>query len=251
MPTPTVSVVIPVYGNEATLDELHARIHNAVAHAYIEFIYVDDAGPDDSRLVLRRLAERDDRVHVVQMDQNVGQHAAVFVGLSYTTGQRIVVLDADLQDPPEILPQLLRGLDEGYEAVFGGRAGQYESVPLLAASWIFKRLLALTAGVPTDAGLLIAMSRRMVEHLGELPSRNPHIVAMIGHSGYAVSSLPVRRQRRSSGASGYDLPKRLRLARQALTWRIRAAWVGRTGTRSRLPAHTVLAAHRPQPRHDE
>lgn len=236
----SVTVIVPVYGNQATLVELHARIGAALGRAPLEFLFVDDAGADDSRLVLRQLAEEDDRVRVVEMERNVGQHAAVLVGLSYATGQQVAVLDADLQDPPEVLPELLRRLDDGYDAVFGGRAGNYESLPLLVASRAFKRLLSVIAGVPADAGLFVAMSRKMAERLVEYPSSDPHVVAMIGHSGFALLSVPVVRMERPCGASAYRFASRLRLAFQGLTWRVRASRAARAGARSALPPHTVV-----------
>ena len=246
MPGAPVSVIVPVYGNQDTLEELHGRIATALAPTPIEFIYVDDAGPDDSRRVLARLAEKDPRVRVIQMAANVGQHAAVLVGLAHATGHQVAVLDADLQDPPEVLPELFRRLGDGYEAVFGGRTGSYESLPRLVASRGFKLLLTAVAGVPTDAGLFVAMSRDMVQRVVEYPPSQPHVVAMIGHSRLPMLSVPVVRLERPSGASEYSFTARLRLAFRGLTWRIRFARSARGPVHTALPPHTVIEPPRPQ-----
>jgi glycosyltransferase involved in cell wall biosynthesis len=188
----------------------------------LEIIFVEDACPSGSLVVLQRLALRDSRVAVISLAQNVGQHRAVLIGLGYARGKSIVLLDADLQDPPEAIPFLLRGLNGGAAAVFAGRRGAYESIPRLASSFVFKVLLHLLAGVPADAGMFVAFDRRVADRLLAYRPRWPFVVAMIGGTGLPLASIPIRRDRRPSGRSAYTPWDRFRVGIQTLAWA--AAW---------------------------
>src|SRR5947208_8027998 len=102
-----LSVVVPVYGNAATLDQLYRRVSSAAAGWDLQLILVDDASPDDSRRVISELAARDPAVEPLSLARNVGQHAAVLEGMRHAQGRWTVVMDADLQDPPEAIPVLI------------------------------------------------------------------------------------------------------------------------------------------------
>jgi hypothetical protein len=191
--------------------------------------------------VLRELAQGDESIIVVELGANRGQHAAVFAGLERAQGEWTVLLDADLQDPPEAIPRLLAAARPGADAVFAGRRGSYESSPRLLTGRLYRRLLRRIAGTPADAGIFVALSRRTVERLLEMralmPERPPQVVAMIGCAGVEVASVPVRRDQRLVGASSYTLTGRLRSAAQALAWA--TAWrlrrrSRRTGSRERV-----------------
>jgi polyisoprenyl-phosphate glycosyltransferase len=224
--TPEVSVVLPVYRNQATLEELHGRLVTTL-EAYgrpFEILFVNDACPDGSLDVLRALADRDPRVRVVALDLRAGQHAALRTGLAHSRGRVVVTMDADLQDPPEAIPALLAALDSGYGAVYAGRRGRYESRWRLATSWVFKHALSLVAGMPADAGAFIAMRRVVADRVVTLPGRAPFITAAVAFAGRPVSSIPVVRASRSDGQSSYTAGMRFRTAATALTqaigWRL-------------------------------
>jgi glycosyltransferase involved in cell wall biosynthesis len=214
----TVTVVAPVYRNEATLAELHRRVLAAVegAGARPDLVLVSDASPDGSPALVEALAARDPRVQAVLLARNVGQHRAVVEGLRRARGEVVVVLDADLQDPPEAIPALLDGLAAGWDAVFAGRRGRYESPGRLATSRAFKRLLALAAGVPADAGMFVAMKRAVADRVAALAEPRPFVVAMIGCTGARTTSIPVRRARADGRISGYTGWTRLRTGLSAL-----------------------------------
>ena len=224
---PLVTVVAPVYRNAPTLAALHQRVAAALetAGARGQLVFVSDASPDDSPAVLRALAAADPRVEPVLLDANVGQHRAVIEGLRRARGEAVVVLDADLQDPPEAIPALLAGLREGWDAVFAGRRGRYESAARLATSRAFKRLLHLTAGVPADAGMFVAMKRPLADRLAACEEPAPFLVAMIGCTGARTTSIPVERDRAEGRTSGYTPWMRLRTGLSALAqvarWRRR------------------------------
>lgn len=236
-----VSVVVPVYRNAATLRELHTRLLEAlVGLESYELIFVNDGCDGGSDAVLRELAEADGSTVVVDLKANQGQHAAVLAGLERSRGEWTVVLDADLQDPPEAIPSLIAAVSPGTDAVFAGRRGDYESWPRLVTGRTYRRLLHLVAGTPSDAGAYVALSRRMVARLLDLRSamsgRPPALVAMIGCAGLKTTSLPVERARRRIGSSAYTTARRARSGLQALTWAM--AW--KLHRRSRTASATPI-----------
>jgi glycosyltransferase involved in cell wall biosynthesis len=221
---PEVSVVVPVYRNRQTLRELHRRLAAALEGRSHQLVFVDDACPEGSRALLEELAAEDPLVDVVHLERNRGQHRAVLAGLEVADARRVVVLDADLQDPPEAIPALLRRLGkegEGPAAVFAGRRGRYESRFRLLTSKVFKWALHVVAGVPPDAGLFVAMDRRMVEALLSYREARPFLVGMMGLSGLPLDSIPVERRPRTAGQSAYRFRDRAATGTAALVWAAR------------------------------
>lgn len=219
MPEPLVTVVTPVYRNETTLAELHRRVATAVAAAgaELQLVLVSDASPDGSPAVIEALAAADPRVEPVLLARNGGQHRAVVEGLRRARGEAVVVLDADLQDPPEAIPALLAELRRGgWGAVYAGRRGRYESLGRLVTSQTFKRLLGLAAGIPSDAGMFVAMTRAVADRVAGFDEPRPFVVAMVGCAGAPTTSIPVRRARADDRISGYTGWTRLRTGLSAL-----------------------------------
>ena len=217
----SVSVVVPVYRNAATLAELHRRLAavlDGAAPGAWELVFVDDACPEGSLEPLRHVAGKDQRVGVVALARNVGQHRAILAGLARTSGTTVVVLDADLQDPPEAIPQLLARLGPEAAGVFAGRRGRYESTARLVTGRALKRALHHVSGrrLPPDAGLFLAMTRELADQVLADPEPDPHVLASIARSGLPLVSVAVRRDRRPSGRSAYSLPMRLQVATRAL-----------------------------------
>jgi glycosyltransferase involved in cell wall biosynthesis len=223
--TPLISVVIPVYKNAKTLHKLHDMLSHTFSDLAVqcEMIYVDDACPEESLVVLQELIRSDPRVAVIVLERNVGQQRALMTGLRFARGNQIITMDADLQDPPSAIPDMLEKLQGGCAAVFAGRRGRYQSLLRLSFSRIFKTLLHLIVGVPRDAGAFVAMNRAMVDKLLDFRVRKPFIVSLIGFTGLPVTSIPVSRSRRSYGESAYSNLDRLRTGldtlRLACTWK--------------------------------
>ena len=220
--TVDVSVVVPLYRTGAELPELHRRTVAALDGRTFELVLVDDACPEGSGRVAGQLG--DERVRVVELTRNVGQHAAALAGLARAQGAWSVVLDGDLQDPPEAIPVLLdAGRAAGVPVVFAGRRGRYQSRGRLLTSRLYKRALALAAGVPADAGIFMAMDRSVAERLVALGGRRrPSLVAMVGCLRVPMLSVPVERAPRTSGRSSYGPLGRLRLGLRAIAWAL--AW---------------------------
>jgi len=216
-----LSVIAPAYRNAGTLPELHRRVKSAAGGSGLQLILVDDASPDDSRRVISELAARDPDVEPIFLARNVGQHAAVLEGMRRARGSWTVVMDADLQDPPEAIPALLQAAaDDDVDVVFAGRRGRYESRLRLLTSRLFKRTLAVATGLPSDAGMFFVANRRSVEVLTKMKGATPFVVAMIGHSGLRTRSIPVQRDRAPAGSS-YTPVMRLRSAIRGLRWAMR------------------------------
>lgn len=214
----TVAVVVPVYGNEATLVELATRIEAALTGRAWRLRLVIDASPDGSAAVARRLTA-DPRIAVTELTANVGQHAALTRGLSdEPEGAAWVCLDADLQDPPEALPLLLARLGPA-SAVFAGRRGTYETRSRLLTGTLHRRLMTALTGLPPDAGAYVAMDARA--RAAVLSAGAPSLVAAIGAARLPVTSVPVVRAERPVGASAWTVMARLRQSARTLLWTAR------------------------------
>ncbi len=214
----TVSVVVPMYRTRETLHELHHRIIDAIpTHSPYEIIYVDDACDQGSGPAIDSLATGDPRITAVHHPRNLGQHHAIRTGLTATTGHAVIVLDADLQDPPEAIPTLLQRLQPGdVDAVFAGRRGTYEGRGRMISGHAFKWLLHQMAGTPADAGGYVAMTRPLVDQIIADPRSGPYLLASIARTRRPTTSVPVTRNRRAVGRSATGSTTRLRLATQAL-----------------------------------
>jgi nucleoside-diphosphate-sugar epimerase len=233
----SLSVVAPVFKNADFLGELARRVRSAVDCSY-ELILVDDASPDGASALISALARQDSAVRGVYLNSNVGQQQAVLAGLRQSCGDWVVVLDADLQDPPEAIPTLLAMGRLGYEAVFGGRRRKYQSLGRMLTSKVYKIAQCAICGVPLDAGMYLALSRKGVERvLGLAGSDGLSLVGMIGLSGLKSTSVAVARAKRATGRSAYSHSRRVALGMQYLAraakWRwskspIRSRYVHRT-----------------------
>jgi polyisoprenyl-phosphate glycosyltransferase len=215
-----ISVVTPVFRCTASLPELYSRLRSVLDTENLpyEIVFVDDASPDNSSSVLAELTCNDPSVATVALERNVGQQRAVLAGLAQAHGTWIVVMDADLQDPPEAIPTLLSKLQEGFGAVFAGRRGNYESRSRLLTSRAYKWLLHLLCGTPVDAGLYVAMNQTMVNRLLEFEAPCPSVVAMIGCTGLPLASIPIPRAERRDGRSAYTSWKRIKMGFLTIAW---------------------------------
>lgn len=229
---PEVTVVIPVYGNATTVEALAGRVHRALdasgwSH---EIVFVEDTSPDGSLEILRGMSARDSRVAVLALSRHLGQQRAVMVGLTHSRSAWTVILDADLQDPPEAIPLLLATARSGVAVVFAGRRGRYESPGRLLTAHLYRWVLHWLTGVPRDAGIFVALRREAVRGLLAQRTDRPSVVAMVGCLDLETVSVPVERARRPTGHSAYGPLDRLRAA-----WRAFACV--RDVRRNRSPGH--------------
>jgi glycosyltransferase involved in cell wall biosynthesis len=203
---PEVSVILPVYRNRAALDELHARLTSTLAGASLryELVFVNDACPEGSGAVIAALAARDARVREVSLPRNVGQQRAAWLGLSAARGAWAVVMDADLQDPPEAIPALLSAGVPGVDAVLAAWRGRYEGRGRLATSRVFKLLREKLTSYPRDAGMFLALRRPLVAEILRHDVPHPFLPSLVGLSGRHFATVSVERAARPGGGSAYS-----------------------------------------------
>lgn len=212
-PEPHLSVVIPVFRNADTISELYQRLDKVLTD--YEIIFVND-GCSNSKDPLNQLAKKSSKIKVLNNEKNQGQNIAILLGIRQAKGQNVVIMDADLQDHPEAIPKLISKLDEGYDAVFAGRRGIYQSFLRLATSKSYKFGIHLLSGVPVDAGIFLIMSKDTVRQV--LKFKQPYVIPAIGLSKLKITSIPVERSKRLEGSSAYSSWKRLKIGTKIVTW---------------------------------
>jgi glycosyltransferase involved in cell wall biosynthesis len=214
--TPTISVVIPAFNEESTLPTLYARLTAVLASlpAPYELIIVDDGSTDRTLELLRQLRTEDQRVRFIRLARNFGHQAALTAGLAHTRGQAVIIMDADLQDPPELIPELLARWNEGFEVVYAIRRNRKEPIPKRLAYALFYRLLNRVASlrIPLDAGDFCLMDRRVVDQINALPERNRFLRGLRGWVGYRQTGVEYERQARYAGRAKYGFWQLVRLA---------------------------------------
>lgn len=219
---PAVSVVVPLYRTGEAVAELVGRLREALAGEAgdVEILLVDDASPDDTLARARAVADAGPGVRVIALPANVGQHRAILAGMAEATGERVVVMDGDLQDPPEAVPALLAKAREGWEVVFAARRGEWQAAGRMRTSRLFKTLLGAMTGIPADCGTFFVAGRTAVGRALEVAYRRPWVVTMVG-AGERIATVPVVREVRPRGRSAYSGGMRLAAALSALAFTVR------------------------------
>jgi polyisoprenyl-phosphate glycosyltransferase len=218
-----LSVVIPCYNEEAVIHELHRRLslvcRTLVGDSY-ELILVNDGSFDQTWAMLNALAHDDCRIVAVDLSRNHGHQLALSAGLSLARGERILVIDADLQDPPELLPEMMRLMDEGADVVYGQRIQRDgETWFKKTTARVFYRLLLRVTDVPIppDTGDFRLMSRQVLNALIAMPEQQRFIRGMVTWIGFRQVPLKYHRDKRFAGETKYSLPKMLTFAIDAIT----------------------------------
>jgi dolichol-phosphate mannosyltransferase len=222
-PRRKLSVTIPCYNEEAGLSELYRRVtatcHEVIGDDY-EVILVNDGSRDGTWDAIKALAESDPHIVGIDLSRNFGHQAALTAALTLCTGDRIFILDADLQDPPELLAAMMAEMDKGADVVYGkrrSRAGETRRKKITAK--IFYRLLAqlIDFDIPTDAGDFRLMSRRVLVALLSMPEAHRFIRGMVSWIGFKQVPLEYDRQSRYAGETGYTFAKMINFALDAIT----------------------------------
>jgi dolichol-phosphate mannosyltransferase len=211
------SAVVPVYNEEANLPELHRRLTTAfstIGRSY-EVILVDDGSSDRSAELIANLCRQDSRLRAIHFSRNFGHQAAVAAGLQHASGKAVVVMDADLQDPPELVPQLLERWREGFEVVYAQRTQRtHEGVLKRLPAYLYYRALRglATVDVPPDTGDFCLMDRRVVDLLNQMPERNRFVRGLRAWVGFRQTAVQFVRPARYAGNVKYTFRKSLGLA---------------------------------------
>jgi dolichol-phosphate mannosyltransferase len=219
-----LSIVVPCFNEEACLTELHERLAGAARAAVgedFEIVLVNDGSRDGSWAIMRRLAESDRHVVAVNLSRNHGHQLALTAGLDLCRGDTILIIDADLQDPPELLSGMLAAMrEQEADVVYGVRTSRSgETAFKRATAHAFYRLLsrATEVDIPVDAGDFRLMSRRALDALLAMPEQARFIRGMVAWIGFKQVPFSYDRQERFAGATKYPLSKMVRFALDALT----------------------------------
>jgi dolichol-phosphate mannosyltransferase len=212
-----LSVVVPVFNEEDGIAELHRRLSSALEGIGmpVEYVLVNDGSRDRSAELLDAAAAADPSVVVVHLSRNFGHQAAVAAGLAQARGQVVAVIDADLQDPPELIPTLLEQWRDGFQIVYGQRIKRRgDPVTKRALAWMYYRVVRDLANVdlPTDAGDFCLMDRRVVDLINAMPERNRYIRGLRAWVGFRQTAVPFERAERFAGERKYSFGQSLRLA---------------------------------------
>jgi dolichol-phosphate mannosyltransferase len=215
-----LSVVAPVYNEVATVEEFYARVCTALHGLSFELVLVDDGSSDGSDRELQKLATNDPRVRVVQLSRNFGHQTALTAGLDHARGDVVVMLDADLQDPPELIPQMLDHWRAGCDVIYAVREQRdgESRFKLATARWfyaLFDRLAQVE--LQHNSGDFRMLDRRALDALLSMRERNRFLRGMTVWVGYRQAAVPYTRDPRYAGTTKYTIPKMLRFSLDAIS----------------------------------
>jgi glycosyltransferase involved in cell wall biosynthesis len=219
--SPSISVVVPLHNEQTVLPELLRRICSvldAIPGDGHEMVFVDDGSSDATLQILEAAAHIDSRISIIVLARNFGHQAALSAALDYVSGDVAVILDGDLQDPPESIPALVAKFQEGYDVVYAQRTRRKEGIPLKLAFFFFYRLMKTLSDthLPLDAGDFGLVSRRVVQLLQSMPEHHRYLRGMRSWIGLRQIGIPVERSERFAGQSKYGVLRYLKLASDAI-----------------------------------
>jgi polyisoprenyl-phosphate glycosyltransferase len=222
---PTISLVFPIFNEEAVIPTLLARLDTVVAELSdrfgpVEAIFVNDGSRDGSFALLTAEARTRPWMRLLSFSRNFGHQIAVTAGLDYSTGDAVIILDADLQDPPELLPQMLELWQEGWEVVYAVRTERDGETffKKFTASLFYRLLRRLTnVDIPADTGDFRLMDRKVVDALKRMGEHHRFLRGMAAWVGFKQTPLPYKRDARLAGETKYPFRKMFKLAMDAVT----------------------------------
>lgn len=213
-----LSVIIPCYNEEAVLEECHRRLASVLDGMGVSYecIYVDDGSQDHTWLQLRQMQQENaGKVVAVALSRNFGHQPAVSAGLTLARGKGVVIIDADLQDPPELIPDMVRLWHEGHDVVYGVRESREgeSSFKLLSARLFYRVINRLSdVAIPSDTGDFRLIDRRVVDVMLSMPERHRLLRGICSWVGFVQTPFPYKRSARFAGVTKYPFKKMLALA---------------------------------------
>ena len=218
-----VSVIVPMYYEEEVAEECYKRLKKVLeglSEKYLyEIIFINDGSKDKTLNILENIAQDNKNVKVISFSRNFGHQCAVTAGLKYITGDAIVIIDADLQDPPELIPEMLKLWEDGNEVIYGKRKSREgeSKFKLLTASMFYKTLNALSdVEIPKDTGDFRLVDRKVVEVINSLPEHNKFLRGLFSWVGFKQIPFEYERKERVAGKTKYPLSKMLKLAQDGI-----------------------------------
>jgi glycosyltransferase involved in cell wall biosynthesis len=231
-----ISIVVPCLNEEEVLRDTNRRLVAVLDHLpqNFEILYVDDGSTDGTPAILRELQALDERIRVVRFSRNFGHQMAITAGLEHASGDAVAIIDADLQDPPEVITDFVAKWMDGFDVVYGVRSErQGETAFKLWTAKVFYRLIGKLSDteIPLDTGDFRLMGRHVVDALLAMPERDRFVRGLVSWLGFSQAAVPYRRAARAAGATKFSLFKMLRFATDGivsfsvLPLRL-ATWVG-------------------------
>lgn len=222
MANPVFTIIAPIYNELENLPLLYARVRDVMEQtgATWELVLVDDGSKDGSTEVMRKLAAQDDRVRPVIFARNFGHQIAVTAGMDFSRGEAVMIIDADLQDPPEVMLELVKKWREGYQVVYAVRIERVgESAFKLKTASLFYRLINKLTDVkiPLDTGDFRLLDRKVVDVMNRMPEKHRFLRGMGAWVGFNQIGVEYKREARHAGVTKYPLKKMLKLAANAVT----------------------------------
>jgi dolichol-phosphate mannosyltransferase len=222
------TIIIPIYNEEENIPELYSRLSSVMEglcgrEGYppdsFEVLMVDDGSKDRSWQLILGLHEKDPRVKGMSFSRNFGHHIAITAGLDHAMGESVILMDGDLQDPPEEIPKLYDTFREGYDLVYGIRRKRKDTLFKRLTSFLFWGMLRRLSGVdiPKNQTMLRILSRRVVDVLRDMREYARFIHGMMAWTGFRVTTLEIEHSERMKGKSKYNIPRLFKLAFHAVT----------------------------------
>lgn len=246
-----LSVVIPCHNEEAVIAATHERLLGVLPGTGMDFeiLYIDDGSRDGTLAQLESIAARDSRAHVLELARNFGQQAAMSAGLAHARGDAVVILDADLQDPPEVIPEMVRRWREGVDVAYGRRRSREgETAFKLVTASLFHRFFAslMPYKVPVDTGDFKLLDRAVVDAVCALPEKRRYLRSLVPWAGFRHEPVWYDRQARMAGETKYSARRLLALAADAVMISsdapVRLTWLCSLGLAAIGVGATLVAA---------
>lgn len=217
-----ISVVVPVYNEELVVMETYKRLKKVMDSMFVpyEIIFVNDGSRDETVCIVNGICEMDDNIKLIDFSRNFGHQIAITAGMDYAEGQAIVVIDADLQDPPEIIPKMYEKWKEGYDVVYGKRILRKGETffKKLTAKLFYRFLKTMTdVDIPVDTGDFRLIDRKVCDALKTVGEKNRYIRGIISWLGFKQIGVEFVREERFAGETKYPLKKMIRFAFDAIT----------------------------------
>lgn len=213
-----ISVIIPMYYEEEVAEKCYEKVTetlNNIKNYDYEIICINDGSKDRTLQILENIAKKDERLKILSFSRNFGHQCAVTAGLKFATGNAIVIIDADLQDPPELIPEMIALWENGNDVIYGKRKSRKGESPfkLLTAKMFYKTLNALSdVEIPKDTGDFRLVDKKVVDTINSLPEHNKFLRGLFSWVGYNQVPLEYERKERYAGKTKYPLRKMLKLA---------------------------------------
>lgn len=216
------SIVIPVFNEEAVLEQTYRRLKQVMTSTgeSYELIFVNDGSSDRSSVLLKGFCERDHSVKMISFSRNFGHQVAITAGMDYSVGAAVVVIDADLQDPPELIIKMIAKWKDGYEVVYAKRRQRKgETFFKRQTAHLFYRLLRASTDIdiPVDTGDFRLIDRKVCDVLSQLPEKNRYVRGLVSWAGFKQTAVEYDRDPRLAGDSKYPLKKMIKLCLDGLT----------------------------------